>query len=166
MPQRTKTTFSLGPASGGLGRWDAVFAPWTDTSGNRWKVFIEVKSIQGRLAPAALMIEPMDRAIELSHSTLAEIPIRDLLMEVTKRELDAFVAQKDRMASGPHEGRAHTDEELRRLADVYDEARRNQLPVQRTVADAFGISVSTASKRIMAARARGFLDSNHERNNK
>jgi hypothetical protein len=166
MAQRTKTTFSLEPARNGNGRWDAVFAPWTDTSGNKWRVFINVKSIQGRLAPAALMIEPMNRAIELSQSTLAEIPIRDFLKEVTKQELNAFIARKDRMLPGPHEGRAHTDEELRRLADVYDEARRNQLPVQRTVADAFGISVSTASKRIMAARARGFLDSNQERKDK
>jgi hypothetical protein len=57
----------------------------------------------------------------------------------------------------PHSGREHTDEELKVLAVMYWQLHERGVPVQEGLAKAFNIPVSTMSKRIMAARARGFL---------
>ena len=57
----------------------------------------------------------------------------------------------------PHSGREHTDEELKVLAVMYWQLHERGVPVQEGLAKAFNIPVSTMAKRIMAARARGFL---------
>ena len=57
----------------------------------------------------------------------------------------------------PHSGREHTDEELKVLAVMYWQLHERGVPVQAGLAKAFNIPVSTMAKRIMAARARGFL---------
>jgi transposase len=57
-----------------------------------------------------------------------------------------------------HRGRPASDDELRTVAAIYVEAKADRAPVQAAVAEAFGISPSTAAKRIMAARRAGLLD--------
>jgi hypothetical protein len=57
----------------------------------------------------------------------------------------------------PHSGREHTDEELKALSVMYWQLHERGVPVQEGLAKAFDIPVSTMCKRIMAARARGFL---------
>lgn len=56
-----------------------------------------------------------------------------------------------------HAGRKHTDKELKHVAQLYEIAYRNRIPVQQFIANAFKISPSTAAKRIMAARKHGFI---------
>lgn len=56
-----------------------------------------------------------------------------------------------------HSGRAHTVDELTKVADVYQHARVMGRPVQRAVATALGVPLSTATKRIMAARHAGLI---------
>lgn len=64
----------------------------------------------------------------------------------------------------PHSGREHTDEELKALAVMYWQLHDRGVPVQEGLAKAFDIPLSTMAKRIMAARARGFIDKTmHER---
>jgi DNA-binding transcriptional regulator LsrR (DeoR family) len=64
---------------------------------------------------------------------------------------------RPRRISTAHQGREHSDAELQRVAEVYMVAYKAHLPVQKIVANAFGVSVSTAAKRIMVARRKGFI---------
>ena len=56
-----------------------------------------------------------------------------------------------------HQGRAHSEDELKIVAEIYQSAVRAHEPVQATVAKTLGVSVSTAAKRIMVARSRGYI---------
>jgi hypothetical protein len=58
---------------------------------------------------------------------------------------------------GPHRGRRISDAELERTAGAYLAAWRAGEPVTAAVAEALGLSSSTAGKRIMAARRAGLL---------
>ena len=56
-----------------------------------------------------------------------------------------------------HTGREHSDEELKALSVMYWQLHDRGVPVQEGLAKAFDIPLSTMTKRIMAAKARGFL---------
>lgn len=56
-----------------------------------------------------------------------------------------------------HQGREHSIEELQIIADLYEEALDKSIPVQKHVAKNTGVPLSTATKRIMAARRAGLL---------
>ena len=58
---------------------------------------------------------------------------------------------------GPKRGSKITNDTLQEIADVYQQAQRRGSPVTRAVATHFHVSESTAGKRIMKARERGFL---------
>ena len=58
---------------------------------------------------------------------------------------------------GPKRGSRITDDTLQEIADVYQQAQRRGSPVTYAVASHFHVSESTAGKRIMKARERGFL---------
>ena len=58
---------------------------------------------------------------------------------------------------GPQRGSQISDEVLKEVADVYQQASRRGSPVTYAVATEFHVSKSTAGKRIMKARQRGFL---------
>ena len=55
-------------------------------------------------------------------------------------------------------------DELQTIADIYLDAFENHLPVQQTVAKALNIPLSTACKRIVAARKKGLINVRNERN--
>jgi transposase len=59
---------------------------------------------------------------------------------------------------GAHRGTPTSHAELEGVAQAYLEAWGIGLPVTEAVADHFKVSKSTASKRIMKARAAGLLD--------
>jgi hypothetical protein len=58
---------------------------------------------------------------------------------------------------GPQRGSRISDEVLKEVADVYQRASLRGSPVTYAVATEFCVSESTAGKRIMKARQRGFL---------
>lgn len=64
---------------------------------------------------------------------------------ITKRKIPA------------HQGRQHSMYELQTVAAIWLEAKKNGLPVQQTIARAMDVPLSTATKRIMAARKRGLI---------
>jgi len=57
------------------------------------------------------------------------------------------------------QGKAPTDEDMRKVAIIYNEAFRANIPVQRAVSQTLGIPLSTATKQIVIARSRGLLPS-------
>jgi hypothetical protein len=65
--------------------------------------------------------------------------------------------QTQARAVGPDSTRTLSDQDLEHVAELYLEAWQRDLPVQRHVATALNIAVSTAARRISLARSRGFI---------
>lgn len=59
--------------------------------------------------------------------------------------------------TGPHQGKARTQEELQAVADLYREANSKGISTQQHIAHEMGVALSTAAKRIMASRKAGLL---------
>lgn len=136
---------------------------FTDSTGVRWKLAAEFKVFNERLDIASLMISPEDIRSPITRRLLNEIPLDKLFRNDLALETRTFSKRlRNRKGTTAHPGRAHKDSELRSVADIYHAAYLARLPVQKSVADALGVSVSTAAKRIMAARQRGFITSSQE----
>ena len=137
--------------------WDIANHPWTDSQGNEWRVYIELKRINGRIVPANFQLLSVKKNVELSHQTLIEVPIREIAETFIEREMEFLDEKSKKLDLDPHHGRAHTEQELKVVADIYLKAWESRLPVQRSVAETLGISTSTAVKRIIAARKLGLI---------
>lgn len=112
---------------------------------------------------AAITIQTMDSRSPVTRRMLSEIPLDKLFRDELAIETELFNRMiSNRKGTTAHQGRQHSDEELRAVADIYKAAFKARLPVQKAVADALGVSVSTAAKRIMAARSHGFIISNQK----
>ena len=94
---------------------------------------------------------------------LSEIPLDKLFRDELAIETEHLNRTlRNRKGTTAHQGRQHSDEDLQAVADIYLAAYKARIPVQKAVADSLGISVSTAAKRIMAARSHGFITSTQE----
>lgn len=137
--------------------FDAV-GTFTDKSGCEWRVGVEFKTIKGRMGISTLTISSSDGDNELSRRALADLPLHQMFKDAMTVESELLAQiNRPRRISTAHQGREHSLAELQRVAEVYSIAYNAHLPVQRTVANAFGISVTTAAKRIMVARQKGLI---------
>jgi hypothetical protein len=135
-----------------------VRAVYRDTTGESWEVLAEFKLINGRIDIAAVTVRSIDLRTPVSRRLLGELQPHRLFREQLKTDLDKLTQLKrSRIDFKAHRGRPHSESELRSVADIYLAAHEARVPVQRAVAEALGVSVSTAAKRIMAARAIGFI---------
>lgn len=140
--------------------WPDVVKEYTDSTGSKLLLSVEFKMFNDRADIAAITIQTMDFRLPISRRMLSEIPIEKLFLDelaIESEKLNRML--RNRKGTTAHQGRQHSDEDLRSVADIYKAAFQARMPVQKAVADALGISVSTASKRIMAARRRGFISS-------
>jgi len=134
-------------------------ATYTDNVGTEWHIGVEIKKVNGRPGITSMTIWSESIHHPLTRRTLSDLPLLRLFHDalVVESELLSQI-NRPRRISAAHQGREHSDAELQRVAEVYSIAFKAHLPVQKTVANAFGVSVSAAAKRIMAARSRGFID--------
>ena len=145
--------------SGHQDEFDAK-AAFVDKSGSEWNVGVEFKTVSGRLGISSLTIWSNDGSNTLSRRALSDLPLLHLFRDAMAVESELLAQiNRPRRISTAHQGREHSDAELQRVAEVYMVAYKAHLPVQKTVANAFGISVSTAAKRILVARNRGLIPS-------
>ena len=139
--------------------FDAVQS-FVDSLGDEWKIGVELKTIRGRLDIGAFSIWSDEMDAPLCRRVLSEIPLETMFKGVIAMEMKQLKRLKQKNeGKTAHQGRSHSDEELQGVADVYISAYRSRLAVQVAVASTFGISKSTAAKRIMAARSRGLIPS-------
>jgi hypothetical protein len=133
-------------------------AAFADKGGSEWNVGVKFRTINGRLGISSLTIWSKDGNETLSRRALSDLPLLHLFRDAMAQE-SQLLAQinRPRRISTAHQGRVHSNAELQQVADVYSIAYKAHLSVQKTVANAFGISVSAAAKRIMVARSRGLI---------
>ena len=133
---------------------------YTDSTGKHWIVSAEFKTFNQRLDIASLTISPQDLRYPVTRRLLSELPLDKLFRDDLAIEAEHLSRMlNNRKETNAHQGRQHSNEDLRTVADIYLAAYQARIPVQKAVADALGISVSTAAKRIMAARRHGFITS-------
>jgi|LakMenEpi03Aug12_release.lakeMendotaPanAssembly.Ray.scaffolds.fasta_scaffold70195_2 hypothetical protein len=145
-------------------RPDAV-REFTDSNGSELLLQAGFKVFNDRIDIASIWIRTKDLGSPITRRMLSEIPLDKLFRD----ELAVEVEQLNRIlrnkkGTTAHQGRQHSDEDLQTVAEIYGAAFQARVPVQKAVADALGISVSTAAKRIMAARSRGFITRTREEN--
>ena len=139
---------------------------WMDSKGNGWNIEISTSPIHGRNEPVRLTIKPLDQNTRLLQSTLREIPFSKFLQDWDK--YPGNPSQRSRGITGAmtcsvletkskRGSRRLTIDELQTIADIYLDAFENHLPVQQAVAKALNIPLSTACKRIVAARKKGLI---------
>ena len=133
-------------------------AEYIDSNNKRWIVSIEFKTKRGRTDFHALSISSTSPDAPLTRRLLQELPLDLLFREVIAKETELALNRNwEQVSAEKHQGRAHSDDELTHVAQIYVEAYNNHQPVQGAVADAMGIGTSTAAKRIVVARQRGFI---------
>ena len=135
--------------------WDINKTEFVDSNGDRWVLSVEFKTVKGRVAPAALLIEPLGGVVELKTELLQELSIQKIVKPWIEQEQMRLARHNFNRQVKAHSGRPHSDDELQSVANVYRIAYAKSLPVQQTVAKTLGIPLSTAAKRIMAARRQG-----------
>ena len=136
---------------------------FVDDVGHVWEVSAEFKVINGRMDIAVIQVQSRDGNTPISRRILRDIPLEKIFgnaLAVESAELSRMLRKRQVPIS--YQGRQHSDEDLQAVADIHKAAYKARIPVQQAVADALGISVSTAAKRIMAARQRGFISTSLE----
>jgi hypothetical protein len=154
MAQNDKTPKKRKPS-----RPDAVLE-YTDSLGRKLLLTAEFKLFNDRLDISAITIKTTDLSSPITRRMLSEIPLDNLFrndLAIDSEHLQRML--RNRKGTTAHQGRQHSEDDLLAIAEIYKAALEARLPVQKTIADAFGISLSTATKRIMAARNRGFITS-------
>ena len=126
-----------------------------DANGSRWSVEVELKATHGRIGISSLSISSVDGQTPLTRRILRDLPLDELFRQHMAIESKQLSKRNQKKTS--HKGRTHTEDELCEVAKIYMAAFQAHRPVQKTVADMLGISVSTAAKRIMAARRHGYI---------
>jgi hypothetical protein len=139
-----------------------VIKEYTDGKGRKVIVSAEFKIFNDRMDIATITVHAKDSRSPITRRMLSEIPLDVLFRDdlaIESEHLNRIL--RNRKVTTAHQGRQHSDEDLLAVAEIYNAAFLARRPVQRAVADAFGVSLSTAGKRIMAARRRGFMPSTH-----
>lgn len=131
---------------------------FTDKIGEKWDVTLTTKLINGRREIVSVKIETTDSK-PVSRKALSSISLEEILRDELAVKLPALSRVLGKREKTSRQGRAHSDDDLREVANIYMAAYMARVPVQRAVANAQGISVSTAVKRIMAARKAGMIKS-------
>jgi hypothetical protein len=126
---------------------------FTDELGKKWDVTITTKLVKDRQEIVSVKVKTTDSA-PVTRRVLASISLEELLRDEIASISPILKKSKTRKS---HQGKQHTEDDLREVAKIYNAARKARFPVQKAVADAQGISVSTATKRIMAARKADLL---------
>lgn len=143
-----------------LGVRPDIVTTYTDRLNHEWTLMAELKSINGRPEIATLVVHSAHTDGAVNRRLLRELPLGllfDKAIAAEARHLNQSRNDDRNTHTTKHQGRRHTDDELRTVAQLYMDAQGGRRPVQTTVAKALGISIAATNRRIIAARRRGLL---------
>jgi len=129
---------------------------FTDKIGKKWDVTLTTKLINGRQEIVSVKVETTD-SMPVSRRALSSISLEEIFRDELVVKLPALSRILGKREKTSRQGRAHSDDDLREVANIYMAAHKARMPVQQAVANAQGITISTAAKRIMAARAKNLI---------
>jgi len=132
---------------------------FTEKNGKKWDVTLITKLVNDRREIVSVKIETTD-STPVTRRALSNISLEEILRDELAVKSPALSRLLGRREKTSHQGRAHSDEDLQAVAEIYMAAHKARVPVQRAVANAQGVSLSTAQKRIMAARAKNLIKIN------
>lgn len=147
---------------------DSIGITWTDPkTGVPILVDIRWDVIGGRAEPTRVNIYSAGFEYPITAEIVRRVPFGSIVVDEreSRRKLfaDAVVELSNDFSAEDLEGLAsrvqqHSrDARLQEVANVYRRAFAEGRPVQHAVADHFDLTLSGASKKIAAARARGYL---------
>jgi hypothetical protein len=123
-----------------------------------FEVTISSASAESPITTTALRAIPLSRIFDEQRATLKSQQVDRIMVAVESiQPRTRSTSASGRTAQGSRQGVALDDELLKRTAAEYHIAQISGLPVQQHIAAFFNVSRSTAAKRIMAARAKGFI---------
>jgi hypothetical protein len=128
---------------------------WKDVNGNRWRIDVIYKILEGRPMPVELRIRAVEQGYALTQSIIRALPLAGTVNQYF--QVKGFRVEVDRSPRAKRVNKEYSDEELTVVANLYREAFKAHRPVQATVAQELKIPISTAAKQIAAARRRNFL---------
>lgn len=114
--------------------------------------------LDGRMEPTRVWVRSIGDSRPIGAELIKRLPLGSILKTHRARMVTHTERGPDPKRSalyGARRGIAMTPEALGDVAAVYRRAYARGEPVQRAVADAFGIATSTAANRIMLARRAG-----------
>ena len=135
-------------------------AIWSDPQGNRWKITLNWKMSHSSGGINEISIIADGHTTGITTRLLRQLPLGELGQH--KRDYDikkGLTFESDSALQGGHRRVAVTDLELKKVSDLYHEAKTNGVSVQKYIASKFNISIPTAARRIGLARQRGFITS-------
>jgi hypothetical protein len=139
---------------------------WTDPKGQIWSIKLRVAQTGEHYALSELSIRPTSPGYALTQTIVRQMPILEWERTALVSQATHLTTAATAFHSAPHSGRPHSDQDLRLVADIYRVALNARLPARKAVAEALDLSHSTAAKRIMAARQKGFLPPAHKKESK
>jgi len=92
--------------------WDINRTEFVDSNGDRWALSVEFKTVKGRVAPAALLIEPLGGVVELKTELLQELSIQKIVKPWIEQEQVRLARHNFNRRVKAHSGRPHSDDEL------------------------------------------------------
>jgi hypothetical protein len=157
---KTYWTFTTEHSEPEIGTWK-IKGKWHMARGTPevFEVTICSASAESPVTTTALRSIPLTAIFDSQRATMKAHQVDQILVAVEtlkgRRKLPQATTGEP---GGSRQGKALDANLLKQTAHEYEIARISGLPVQSHIADVFGVSKSTAAKRIMAARAAGFIN--------
>ena len=128
---------------------------WKDyVTGHTYKVTINLTKVNGMYVLTGVNLESLDKE-QITVETYRRVPIVKMFNKAREQLLPKPTLTTEHR--GSQRGALLSDEVLEEVARIYKEACNYGTSPIKSVAKAFGISKSTAAKRVMVAREHGML---------
>jgi hypothetical protein len=134
---------------------DSTHFPWVDpVTGKSFDVATKIQQVNGAYRMIGISIQSVDGE-QLTVEQYRRVPISTLMKKALSR-----IAPKPEMKAtlkGAQRGSTLPDDLLEEVAQLYKQAVNYGNSPIAAIAQAFGVSQSTAAKRVMLARKLGYL---------
>lgn len=136
-------------------------AIWSDPQGNKWKIKVNWKISHSSGGINEISIAAYGHTSGITTRLLRQLPLGELGQQKRDHDIKKGLAfESDSVQQGGHRRVAVTDLELKKVSQLYYEAKTNGIPVQKHIASHLNISIPTAARRIGLAQQRGFINHN------